>query len=221
MIYKIFTNEQVEDILSKFNNKKFVDGKNTQNLSTIYDIKENKEILINSKVDEYIANLLKENTLIKKVYSPTKVKNRIYNNYTTDDFYDYHIDSFQSSDSKMLYNYGFTISLSDDFEGGEFVLQTEAGEIGYKVNKGEVVIFPIIYPHKVTKVTKGCRQNIIGWFESKVTYEQAYILKVLDEIKLINMQLLKSNSNNETFKSLLLKSGLVQNYLVTQWGYEN
>ena len=35
------------------------------------------------------------------------------------------------------------------------------------------------------------------------------------------MQLLKSNSNNETFKSLLLKSGLVQNYLVTQWGYEN
>ena len=81
----------------------------------------------------------------------------------------------------MLYNYGFTISLSDDFEGGEFVLQTEAGEIGYKVNKGEVVIFPIIYPHKVTKVTKGCRQNIIGWFESKVTYEQAYILKVLDE----------------------------------------
>ena len=218
MIYKIFSDEEVEDILSKLNNKKLVDGKDTQQLSQLYNIKENKETIITNKVDEYITNLFKQKGVIEKIYAPTKIKNRIYNNYNINDFYDYHIDSFHSSDSKMLYNYGFTISLSDDFEGGEFVLQTEAGEIGYRVNKGEVVIFPIIYPHKVTKVTKGCRQNIIGWFESKVTYEQAYILKVVDEIKLINMQLLKSNSNNETFKSLLLKSGLVQNYLVTQWG---
>ena len=219
MIYKIFTNEQVEDILSKFNNKKFVDGKNTQNLSTIYDIKENKEILINSKVDEYIANLLKENTLIKKVYSPTKVKNRIYNNYTTNDFYDYHIDSFQSSDSKMLYNYGFTISLSDDFEGGEFVLQTEAGEVGYKVGKGEIVIFPIIYPHKVSKVTAGCRKNIIGWFESKISYEQSFVLKNIQELVSVNLDLVKSNTKQPLFKEMLIKTALVQNYLVTKWGF--
>ena len=219
MIYKIFTNEQVEDILSKFNNKKFVDGKNTQNLSSVYDIKENKEILINSKVDEYIANLLKENTLIKKVYSPTKVKNRIYNNYTTDDFYDYHIDSFQSSDSKMLYNYGFTISLSDDFEGGEFVLQTEAGEVGYKVGKGEIVIFPIIYPHKVSKVTAGCRKNIIGWFESKISYEQSFVLKNIQELVSVNLDLVKSNNTQPLFKEMLIKTALVQNYLVTKWGF--
>ena len=218
MIYKVFNNKEVEDILAKFNNKKFVDGKKTQQLSQLYNIKENKETIINSKVDEYIINLFKEKTAINKIYAPTKIKNRIYNNYNTNDFYDYHIDSFQSSDSKMLYNYGFTISLSDDFEGGEFVLQTEAGEVGYKVNKGEVVIFPIIYPHKVTPVTKGCRQNIIGWFESKVTYEQSYILKALQEIVTTNQNVLKSNADNKVAKNLLIKSGLVQNYLVTQWG---
>ena len=120
MIYKVFNDKEVEDILAKFNNKKFVDGKKTQQLSQLYNIKENKETLINSKVDEYIINLFKEKTAINKIYAPTKIKNRIYNNYNTNDFYDYHIDSFQSSDSKMLYNYGFTISLSDDFEGGFF-----------------------------------------------------------------------------------------------------
>tara|TARA_Y100000004_G_scaffold152124_1_gene175157 strand:- start:1692 stop:2351 length:660 start_codon:yes stop_codon:yes gene_type:complete len=218
MIYKVFNDKEVEDILAKFNNKKFVDGKKTQQLSQLYNIKENKETIINSKVDEYIINLFKEKTAINKIYAPIKIKNRIYNNYNTNDFYDYHIDSFQSSDSKMLYNYGFTISLSDDFEGGEFVLQTEAGEVGYKVNKGEVVIFPIIYPHKVTPVTKGCRQNIIGWFESKVTYEQSYILKALQEIVTTNQNVLKSNADNKVAKNLLIKSGLVQNYLVTQWG---
>ena len=215
MIYKIFSNEEIEDILSKLNNKKLVDGKKTQQLSKVYNIKENKETVINNKVDEYITSLFKQKGAIEKIYAPTKIKNRIYNNYNVNDFYDYHIDSFQSSDSKMIYNYGFTISLSDDYEGGQFVLQTEAGEIGYTVNKGEVVIFPIIYPHKVTPVTKGCRQNIVGWFESKITYEQSYILKTLQEIVKTNMDVVKSNSENKTAKSLLIKSGLVQNYLVT------
>jgi len=219
MIYKIFSDEEVEDILSKLNNKKLVDGKKTQQLSKVYNIKENKETVINNKVDEHITSLFKQKGVIEKIYAPTKIKNRIYNNYNVNDFYDYHIDSFQSSDSKMIYNYGFTISLSDDYEGGQFVLQTEAGEIGYTVNKGEVVIFPIIYPHKVTPVTKGCRQNIIGWFESKVTYEQSYILKTLQEIVKTNMDVVKSNYENKTAKSLLIKSGLVQNYLVTKWGH--
>jgi len=219
MIYKIFSNEEVEDILSKLNNKKLVDGKKTQQLSKVYNIKENKETVINNKVDEHITSLFKQKGVIEKIYAPTKIKNRIYNNYNVNDFYDYHIDSFQSSDSKMIYNYGFTISLSDDYEGGQFVLQTEAGEIGYTVNKGEVVIFPIIYPHKVTPVIKGCRQNIVGWFESKVTYEQSYILKTLQEIVKTNMDVVKSNSENKTAKSLLIKSGLVQNYLVTKWGH--
>ena len=219
MIYKIFNDEEVEDILSKLNNKKFVDGKHSQKLSKIYNIKENKETLINNKVDEYIGKLFKSKTALKKIYAPTKIKNRIYNNYNVNDFYDYHVDSFQSSDSKMLYNYGFSISLTDDYEGGDFVLQTEAGEIGYKVGKGEVVIFPIIYPHKVMPITKGCRQNIIGWFESKVTYEQSYILKTLQEVILTNTNILKSKPDNNVFKNLLVKSGLVQNYLVTKWGY--
>ena len=219
MIYKIFNDEEVEDILSKLNNKKFVDGKHSQKLSKIYNIKENKETLINNKVDEYIGNLFKSKTTLKKIYAPIKIKNRIYNNYNVNDFYDYHVDSFQSSDSKMLYNYGFSISLTDDYEGGDFVLQTEAGEIGYKVGKGEVVIFPIIYPHKVMPITKGCRQNIIGWFESKVTYEQSYILKAVEEIANINTKLLKTNSSSPVFKNLLTKTALVQNYLVTKCGF--
>ena len=119
----------------------------------------------------------------------------------------------------MLYNYGFTISLSDDFEGGEFVLQTEAGEVGYKVGKGEIVIFPIIYPHKVSKVTAGCRKNIIGWFESKISYEQSFVLKNIQELVSVNLDLVKSNNTQPLFKEMLIKTALVQNYLVTKWGF--
>ena len=218
MIYKLFTDEETDSILAKLN-KNFIDGKNTQKLSNVYSIKENKETLITPKIDEYIGNIFKNKKAIKKIYAPTKIKNRIYNNYNTNDFYDYHVDSFQSSDSKMLYNYGFTISLSDDYEGGDFVLQTEAGEIAYNIGKGQIVIFPIIYPHKVTPIISGRRQNIIGWFESNITYEQSFVLKNLEEIATINLELLQSNTEQVLFKELLIKTALVQNYLVTKWGF--
>ena len=218
MIYKLFTDEETDSILARLN-KNFVDGKKSQKLSKVYNIKENKETLITKEVDEYIGSVFKSKKAIKKIYAPTKIKNRIYNNYNTNDFYDYHVDSFQSSDSKMLYNYGFTISLSDDYEGGDFVLQTEAGEIAYNIGKGQIVIFPIIYPHKVTQITSGRRQNIIGWFESNITYEQSFVLKNLEEIATINLDLLQSNTEQVLFKELLIKTALVQNYLVTKWGF--
>ena len=74
------------------------------------------------------------------------------------------------------------------------VLQTEAGEIAYNSGKGQIVIFPIIYPHKVTPIISGRRQNIIGWFESNITYEQSFVLKNLEEIATINLELLQSNT---------------------------
>ena len=119
----------------------------------------------------------------------------------------------------MLYNYGFTINLTDDYEGGDFVLQTEVGEIAYNIGKGQIVIFPIIYPHKVSPIISGCRQNIIGWFESNITYEQSFILKNLEEIATTNLELLQNNTEQILFKELLIKTALVQNYLVTKWGF--
>ena len=161
MIYKLFTDEETDSILAKLN-KNFIDGKNSQKLSNVYSIKENKETLITPKIDEYIGNIFKNKKAIKKIYAPTKIKNRIYNNYNTNDFYDYHVDSFQSSDSKMLYNYGFTISLSDDYEGGEFVFNTNHK---VKLKTGDLLIFPsnFLYAHEVKEITKGNRYSYVSW----------------------------------------------------------
>ena len=82
MIYKIFSNEEVEDILSKLNNKKLTDGKDTQQLSQLYNIKENKETIITNKVDEYITNLFKQKGAINKIYAPTKIKNRMLDKFS-------------------------------------------------------------------------------------------------------------------------------------------
>ena len=83
------------------------------------------------------------------------------------------------------------------------------GEISYTIGKGQLLIFPIIYPHGVKPITKGSRKAIIGWMSSNVSYEQSYILRNLFEI---NASFLKEES------PMALKSTLVQNYLAKHWG---
>ena len=107
-----------------------------------------------------------------------------YNKYVEGDFYDIHVDSFKAKpkSNNIYFDYGFSVNLSDDYEGGEFVLQTPLGNIERKLSSGEAVIFPIIYPHGVKRIIKGEREIIIGWLSSNVTYEQSFLLHTMYEV---------------------------------------
>ena len=83
------------------------------------------------------------------------------------------------------------------------------GRIGKKLSAGEAVIFPIIYPHGVEKLTDGLRQNVIGWMSSNVSYEQSFMLKNMYEVNAYLMN---------TQKNMFTKSTLVQTYLKKAWG---
>ena len=219
MIYQILSDEDLALVQKEVSSKqKFVSGKNTQQLSKIYNIKNNKETVLPEKIQKHIQDIFLKGNLIKSIYAPTKVVARIYNKYIENDFYDYHIDPFQSSTEKMLYNYGFTICINDEYEGGEFVIKTNIGEAGFQLTAGQGLIFPVIYPHKVTPITSGTRESIIGWFSSNITYEQSYILQSLFEAIQIELKLVKINKQ-EMFKELLQKTSLVQSYLTTKWGF--
>mgnify|MGYP003142479459 FL=1 len=82
--------------------------------------------------------------------------------YTKGGHYDWHVDTGNSVCHRKL---SFTIQLSDskDYEGGDVEF------IGSKVDtkafrqKGMCIIYPSFLPHRVTKVTKGTRNAIVGW----------------------------------------------------------
>ena len=84
--------------------------------------------------------------------------------------------------NNIFFDYGFTINLDDNYEGGEIFFETELGVISKKLEIGQAAIFPITYPHGVTKVTSGVRTNILGWMSSNVSYQEHFILKNLYEV---------------------------------------
>ena len=51
--------------------------------------------------------------------------------------------------------------LNNDYEGGKLIFYDKE----YKLKKGEIIVFPsnFLYPHKVTKITKGERYSFVVW----------------------------------------------------------
>ena len=82
--------------------------------------------------------------------------------------YGRHIDNpFMSSGRSDL---SFTLSLTDrnNYEGGELIIEEMNEDKSFKLNAGEIIIYPSTYLHSVKKVTKGERLVCIGWIESYV-----------------------------------------------------
>ena len=95
--------------------------------------------------------------------------------------YGRHIDNpFMSSGRSDL---SFTISLTnkDCFEGGELVIETINSEKEFKLNAGEIILYPSTYLHSVKEIKNGERLVCVGWIESYVkSIEQREYLFDLD-----------------------------------------
>ena len=209
---KLLTEENVKYCTNAIKKLKYKDGSFTQPLNKIYSVKQNQEILsVPENVRKYLIDIFYNHSFIDSVYCPNRISVNFYNKYQKDDFYDLHVDSFRATpkSNNVYFDYGFSINLTDEYEGGEFFLQTEMGPMSFKLASGEAAVFPIIYPHGVNKVTSGIRENILGWFSSNVSYEQSFILK-----NLYDVQAYLKRKDKEKF----VQSTLVQSYLKKAWG---
>ena len=208
MLLQLLTPEEVDFCVK--NTCQMEDGSKSKPLTGSKNNEESTSVP--DKVRHLITDKIYNNPFVDSVINPTKVSVNFYNQYKEGGHYDKHIDSFKAEPkvNNTYFDYGFSICLSDDYEGGEFVVDNEIGQIPYKLKAGQVIFFPIIYAHTVAPIKKGIRKAIIGWMSSNITYEQTYILRNIYDV---NMHFIKQNDNE-----MAVKSTLVQNYLKKTWG---
>ena len=206
--FRILNEYEIKTCTEKLKNyHAFSDGKKTQPTSVM---KSNTESLNRTdEVRKLITDKLYDTHFIDTVYCPNRVSVNFYNQYVEDDHYDIHVDEFKArpKSNNTFFDYGFSVNLLDEYEGGEFILQTPMGQIAKKLEAGEIALFPIIYPHGVGNITKGKRVNIIGWMSTNISYEQSFILYNMFQIG----QAVKADTN------MFTKVNLVQNYLKKEW----
>ena len=106
--------------------------------------------------------------LIKSFTLPKKIHGGMFTKSIKGMRYGRHIDNaFMSSGRADL---SFTLFLSEkcQYEGGELLIENINTENKFKLNIGELIIYPSTYLHSVKEVIYGERIVFIGWIESYV-----------------------------------------------------
>ena len=170
---KLLTNEEINSIKTNINKeeKLWENGKKTAG-SFAANVKNNLQLSKNSEISKACTNLISKkilsNPLIKSFTLPKTIHGVMFTKSSQNMKYGRHIDNPYMSTGRS--DLSFTISLTDksQYQGGELIIETLNAENSFKLNSGEIIIYPSTYLHSVNEVKSGERLVCVGWIESYV-----------------------------------------------------
>ena len=147
------------------------DGKNTAG-SHASKVKNNLQLNRKSDISKELALLIKkkilDDNLIKSFTLPKHIHGIMFTKSLKGMSYGRHIDNAYMSSGRA--DLSFTIFLSEkkQYEGGELLIENLTSESEFRLNRGEIIIYPSTYLHSVKSVLNGERIVCVGWIESYV-----------------------------------------------------
>jgi len=170
---QLLIQEEIEVLIKNLNkeNTPWEDGKKTAG-SHASMVKNNLQLKRQSDISKKLSTLVKKkllnNELIKSFTLPKHFHGIMFTKSQKGMSYGRHIDNaFMSSGRADL---SFTIFLSEknQYEGGELIIENMTSESKFKLNIGEIIIYPSTYLHSVEEVFEGERLVCVGWIESYI-----------------------------------------------------
>ena len=147
------------------------DGKNT---AGTHAAKEKNNLQLNRKSDlsKKLSLLVKQkildDDLIKSFTLPKHIHGIMFTKSTKGMRYGRHIDNAYMSSGRADLSFTIFLSEKSQYEGGELLIENLTSENKFKLNKGEIIIYPSTYLHSVKEVLNGERIVCVGWIESYV-----------------------------------------------------
>ena len=172
----------LKDNLSK-KNIDWQDGKKTAG-SLASKVKNNLQLNRNSDISKqnaaFIVKKLLTNVLVKSFALPKKIHGIMFTKSSKGMRYGRHVDNAYMSSGRADLSFSIFLNKKNSYEGGELVVENINTENKFKLNEGEIVIYPSTYLHSVEEITKGERLVCIGWIESyvKSIEEREYLFDI-------------------------------------------
>lgn len=147
----------------------FHDGQSTAGRAAI-QVKQNQQadrVEVAGILKLVEQRLLVNDLFVQSTY-PQQFVRMLLSRYQTGMHYGTHVDEALINNQRT--DISFTLFLSDQtqYQGGELVLEDSSGERSWKLDAGDLLLYPSTYLHRVNEVTKGERLVIVGWVTSRV-----------------------------------------------------
>ena len=185
LINPLLNDEEIQIFKSKLNkeNNDWQDGKKTAG-SHAAKVKNNmqlkRECETSQSLSKLITNKILSNPLIKSFSLPKKIHGIMFTKSKEGMRYGRHIDNAFMSSGRADLSFTLFISEKDSYQGGELIVENLNTENIFKLNSGEIIIYPSTYLHSVKKINNGERLVCVGWMESyiKSIEEREYLFDI-------------------------------------------
>ena len=173
LIHQLLNSDELE-ILRKNLDKEdlfWADGKQTAGKHAA-EVKNNlqlkRDVSLSKKFSGLIIKKILSTDLIKSFALPKKVHGTIFSKSTFGMKYGRHIDNAFMSSGRADLSFTIFLNCKDNYDGGALLIESFNSEEKFKLEAGEIIIYPSTYLHSVEEVIAGERLVFIGWIESYV-----------------------------------------------------
>ena len=164
-------------------NNDWEDGKKTAG-SLASKVKNNLQLNRKSETSKknagFIVKKILTNQLIKSFALPKNIHGLMFTKSLKGMKYGRHIDNAYMSSGRADLSFTIFLSKKNDYEGGDLIVENINTENKFKLNEGEIIIYPSTYLHSVEEITNGERLVCVGWIESyvKSIEEREYLFDI-------------------------------------------
>ena len=185
LITQLLDDKEIQTFKSKLNNENenWQDGKKTAG-SHAAKVKNNlqlkRECETSQSLSKFITNKILSNPLIKSFSLPKKIHGIMFTKSRKGMQYGRHIDNAFMSSGRADLSFTIFINEKDSYQGGELIVENLNSEKTFKLNSGEIIIYPSTYLHSVNEINFGERLVCVGWMQSyiKSTEEREYLFDI-------------------------------------------
>lgn len=173
----VLTETEVSQFRNHLNQADWLDGQDTAG-SLAKHAKNNLQLADDTEpglsLATHILRVLGSNPLFVSAALPQKLYPPKFNCYRCDGTYGAHVDSaimhVPISNTPVRTDLSATLFLSDpdSYEGGELRILDYMGDKSFKLQAGDMILYPSTTVHEVTPVTRGTRLASFFWIQSMV-----------------------------------------------------
>ncbi len=174
LIHQLLNAEEInliEKELEKCSQQDWEDGKKTAG-SHASMVKNNLQLKRTSNISKKLSLLIKQkilnNALVKSFTLAKHIHGIIFTKSSKGMSYGRHIDNAYMSSGRADLSFTIFLAEKSQYEGGELLIENLTSERKFKLDRGEIIIYPSTYLHSVEEVLNGERIVCVGWIESYI-----------------------------------------------------
>jgi PKHD-type hydroxylase len=188
MIDNVLTADELRQLDAGLAATQFVDGRATAHGGAVR-VKRNLQAQSDTsripELQRLVLVALARNETFSNFALPLQVLPPMFNRYDSGMYYGDHIDqAVMPGMTPLRTDLAMTLFLSEDYDGGELVIDSDHGPQRVKLPRGSLVLYPASTIHRVEPVTRGSRLAAITWVQSFVRqHERRQMLAELAQLK--------------------------------------